>query len=260
MNAYKELRKRYNRPVLVMLIIIALPFLYAVQVTQSKKIAVISFLIYLLIELILLFIKEILFGKKLYSLIYKDINLDLMLSYMMNQKGKKFKTIKVRVLVATLYYSYMIGDFTSIKAVVNELKKNQQFTKAEQVKLNEFLLNASLFSSPNMKEDEFEKLLSRYLLDSEPLKKAYRARYDILVKNEVNDAILNEVTNLKFSQLESTYLKALNEFLKGNRNQAMELFRIIVKEDERLYLVKMAQSYLDSENLGKKSVSPDLKQ
>ena len=54
-----------------MLIIIALPFLYAVQVTQSKKIAVISFLIYLPIELILLFIKEILFGKKLYSLIYK---------------------------------------------------------------------------------------------------------------------------------------------------------------------------------------------
>ena len=109
MNAYKELRKRYNRPVIFILIIIALPFLYAVQVTQSKKIAVISFLIYLLIELILLFIKEILFGKKLYSLIYKDINLDLMLSYMMNQKGKKFKTIKVRILVATLYYYYMIG-------------------------------------------------------------------------------------------------------------------------------------------------------
>lgn len=40
----------------------------------------------------------------------------------------------------------------------------------------------------------------------------------------------------------------------------MELFRTIVKEDERLYLVKMARSYLDSENLGKKSVSPNLKQ
>lgn len=260
MNTYKELRKRYNRPVLVMLIIIALPFLYAVQVTQSKKIAVISFLIYLLIELILLFIKEILFDKKMYSLIYKDINLDLMLSYMMNQKGKKFKTIKMRVLVATLYYYYMIGDFTSIKSVVNELKKNQQFTKAEQVKLNEFLLNVSLFSNPNLEEDEFEKLLSKYLLDYESTKKAYRARYDILVKKETNDAILNEVTNLKFFQLESTYLKALNEFLKGNRTGAMELFRIIVKEDERLYLVKMARSYLDSENLGKKSVSPNLKQ
>lgn len=91
-------------------------------------------------------------------------------------------------------------------------------------------------------------------------KKAYRARYDILVKKETNDAILNEVTNLKFFQLESTYLKALNEFLKGNRTGAMELFRTIVKEDERLYLVQMALSYLDSENLGKKSVSPNLKQ
>lgn len=260
MNAYKELRKRYNRPVIFMLIILALPFLYAVQVTQSKKIAVISFLIYLLIELILLFIKEILFGKKLYSLIYKDINLDLMLSYMMNQKGKKFKTIKVRILVATLYYYYMIGDFSSIKAVVNELKKNQQFTKDEQVKLNEFLLNASLFSNPNLKEDEFEKLLSKYLLDYESTKKAYRARYDILVKKETNDAILNEVTNLKFFQLESMYLKAVNEYLKGNRNKAKELFRTIVKEDERLYLVKMARFYLDSENIGKKSVSPNLKQ
>lgn len=260
MNAYKELRKRYNRPVIFMLIIIALPFLYAVQVTQSKKIALISFLIYLLIELILLSIKEILFGKKLYSLIYKDINLDLMLSYMMNQKGKKFKTIKVRVLVATLYYYYMIGDFSSIKAVVNELKKNQQFTKVEQVKLNEFLLNASLFSNPNLKEDEFEKLLSTYLLDYESTQKAYRARYDILVKKESNDAILNEVTNLKFSQLESTYLKALNEFLKGNRTGAMELFRTIVKEDERLYLVKMAQSHLDSDNLGEKGVSDNLPQ
>ena len=34
---YKELRKRYNIPVIVILIILALPFLYAVQVTQSKK-------------------------------------------------------------------------------------------------------------------------------------------------------------------------------------------------------------------------------
>ena len=179
---------------------------------------------------------------------------------MMNQKGKKFKTIKVRILVATLYYYYMIGDYSSIKAVVNELKKNQQFTKDEQVKLNEFLLNASLFSNPNLKEYEFEKLLSKYLLDYESTKKAYRARYDILVKKETNDAILNEVTNLKFFQLESTYLKALNEFLKGNRTGAMELFRTIVKEDERLYLVKMARFYLDSENIGKKSVSPNLKQ
>lgn len=260
MNAYKELRKRYNRPVIFMLIIIALPFLYAVQVTQSKKIAVISFLIYLLIELILLFIKEILFGKKLYSLIYKDINLDLMLSYMMNQKGKKFKTIKVRILVATLYYYYMIGDYSSIKAVVNELKKNQQFTKDEQVKLNEFLLNASLFSNPNLKEDEFEELLSDYLADYEPLKMAYRARYDLLVKKEPNDAVLKEETNTKFSQLESMYLKAVNESLKGNRNEAMELFRTIAKEDERLYLVRMAQTYLDSENSGEKSVSLDARQ
>lgn len=258
MNAYKELRKRYNRPVIFMLIIIALPFLYAVQVTQSKKIAVISFLIYLLIELILLFIKEILFGKKLYSLIYKDINLDLMLSYIMNQKGKKFKTIKVRILVATLYYYYMIGDYSSIKAVVNELKKNQQFTQDEQVKLNEFLLNASLFSNPNLKEDEFEELLSDYLADYD--KMAYRARYDILIKKEPNDAVLKEVTNNKFSQLESMYLRAVNEYLKGNRDKAMELFRTIAKEDERLYLVRIAQAYLDSENSGEKSVSPNLKQ
>lgn len=56
------------------------------------------------------------------------------------------------------------------------------------------------------------------------------------------------------------YLKAVNEYLKGNRNKAKELFRTIVKEDERLYLVKMARFYLDSENIGKKSVSPNLKQ
>lgn len=34
---YKELRKRYNIPVIVLLVILALPFLYIVQVTQSKK-------------------------------------------------------------------------------------------------------------------------------------------------------------------------------------------------------------------------------
>ena len=34
---YKELRKRYNIPVIVLLVILALPFLYVVQVTQSKK-------------------------------------------------------------------------------------------------------------------------------------------------------------------------------------------------------------------------------
>ena len=257
---YKELRKRYNIPVIVLLVIIALPFLYIVQVTQSKKTALICFLIYLPFELVLVIIKDTLLIKKLNSLIYKDINLDLMASYILNQKGKSIKTIKARVQVATVFYFYRIGDFGSIEAVVDELKKIQKFTDVEQVKLNEILLNANLFSRPDLKEDEFEELLANYLADVEPLKMAYRARYDLLIKKEPNDAVLKEVTNNKFSQLESMYLKAVNEYLKGNRNKAMELFRTIAKEDEGLYLVRMAQAYLDSENSGEKSVSLDTRQ
>ena len=257
---YKELRRLYNIPAIVLLVILALPFLYIVQVTQSKKIALICFLIYLPFELVLVIIKDTLLIKKLNSLIYKDINLDLMASYILNQKRKSIKTIKARVQVATIFYFYRIGDFGSIEAVVDELKKIQKFTDVEQVKLNEILLNANLFSRPNLKEDEFEELLSDYLADVEPLKMAYRARYDILVKNEANDAVLKEVANNRFSQLESMYLKAVNEYLKGNINEAMELFATIVKEDERLYLVRMAQAYLDSENSGGKSVSLDARQ
>ena len=260
MKDYKELRRRYNIPAIFILLILALPFLYAVQVTQSKRIATICFLIYLLMELILVIIKDTLLIKKLNSLIYKEINLDLMASYILNQKRKSIKTIKARVQVATIFYFYRIGDFGSIEAVVDELKKIQKFTDVEQVKLNEILLNANLFSRPDLKEDEFEELLSNYLADVEPLKMAYRARYDLLVKKEPNDAVLKEVTNNKFSQLESMYLRAVNESLKGNRNKAMELFRTIVKEDERLYLVRMAQAYLDSENSGEKSVSLDTRQ
>ena len=257
---YKELRRRYNIPVIVLLVILALPFLYIVQVTQSKRIATICFMIYLLMELILVIIKDTLLVKKLNSLIYEDINLDLMASYILNQKGKSIKTIKARVQITTIFYFYRSGDCGSIEAVVDELKKNQKFTDVEQVKLNEILLNANLFSRPDLKEDEFEELLSDYLADYEPLKMAYRARYDLLVKKEPNDAVLKEVTNNKFSQLESMYLKAVNEYLKGNRNKAMELFRTIAKEDERLYLVRMAQAYLDSENSGEKSVSLDARQ
>ena len=257
---YKELRRRYNIPVIVLLIILALPFLYVVQVTQSKRIATICFLTYLLMELILVIIKDTLLIKKLNSLIYKGINLDLMASYILNQKRKSIKTIKARVQIATIFYSYRIGDFGSIEAVVDELKKNQKFTDAEQVKLNEILLNANLFSRPDLKEDEFEELLSDYLADVEPLKMAYRARYDILVKKEPNDAVLKEGTNTKFSQLESMYLKAVNEYLKGNRSEAMELFRTIATEDERLYLVRMVQAYLNGENSGEKSVSLDARQ
>ena len=252
---YKVLIRRYTIPVIALLVILALPFLYVVQVTQSKSIATICFWIYLMIELVLAIIKDTLLIKKLNSLIYKDINLDLMASYILKQKRKSIKTIKARVQIATIFYFYRIGDFGSIEAVVDELKKNQKFTDAEQVKLNEILLNANLFSRPDLKEDEFEELLSDYLADDEPLKMAYRARYDILVKKEPNDAVLKEVTNNKFSQLESMYLKAVNEYLKGNSNEAMELFRTIAKEDERLYLVRMAQAYLDSENSGEKSVS-----
>ena len=255
---YKELRRRYNIPVIVMLLILALPFLYAVQVTQSKRIATICFLIYLSFELVLVIIKDTLLIKKLNSLIYKDINLDLMASYILNQKRKSIKNIKARVQVATIFYFYRIGDFGSIEAVVDELKKIQKFTDVEQVKLNEILLNANLFSRPDLKEDEFDELLSDYLAVYD--KMAYSARYDILVKKEPNDAVLKEVTNNKFSQLESMYLRAVNEYLKGNRDRAMELFRTIAKEDERLYLVRMAQSYLDSENSGEKSVSLDERQ
>ena len=257
---YRELRKRYNIPVIVLLVILALPFLYIVHVTQSKNIATICFLIYLMIELLLAIIKDTLLIKRLYSLIYEDINLDLMASYILTQKRKSIKTIKARVQVATIFYFYRIGDFGSIEAVVKELKENQKFTDAEQVKLNEILLNANLFSRPDLKEDEFEELLSNYFADDEPLKMAYRARYDILVKKEPNDAILKEVTTTKFSQLESMYLRAVNESLKGNINEARELFATIVKEDERLYLVRMAQAYLDSENSGEKSVSLDTRQ
>ena len=257
---YRELRKRYNIPVIVLLVILALPFLYIVHVTQSKNIATICFLLYLMIELVLAIIKDTLLIKKLYSLIYDDLNLDLMASYILTQKRKSIKTIKARVQVATIFYFYRIGDFGSIEAVVDELKKNQKFTDVEQVKLNEILLNANLFSSPDLKEDEFEELLSDYLADDEPLKMAYRARYDILVKKEANDAILKEVTYNKFSQLESMYLRAVNESLKGNKNEAMELFATIAKEDERLYLVRMAQAYLDSENSEEKSVSLDANQ
>ena len=254
---YRELRRRYNISVVVILIILALPFLYAVQVTQSKKVALICFWIYLGIELALGIIKNTLLVKKLYSLIYKDIHLDLMASYILNQKRKSIKTIKARVQIATIFYFYRIGDFGSIEAVVDELKKIQKFTDVEQVKLNEILLNANLFSRPDLKEDEFEELLSDYLADYEPLKMAYRARYDLLVKKEPNDAVLKEVTNNKFSQLESMYLKAVNVYLKGNRNEAMEFFRTIVKEDERLYLVRMAQAYLGSSSSEEKSVSLD---
>lgn len=257
---YRELRKRYNIPVIVLLVILALPFLYIVHVTQSKSIATICFLLYLMIELVLAIIKDTLLIKKLNSLIYEDINLDLMASYILTQKRKSIKTIKVRVQIATLFYYYRIGDFGSIEAVVKELKENQKFTDAEQVKLNEILLNANLFSRPDLKEDEFEELLANYLADDEPLKMTYRARYDILVKKEPNDAILKEVTTTKFSQLESMYLRAVNESLKGNKNEARELIATIVKEDERLYLVRMAQAYLDSENSGEKSVSLDTRQ
>lgn len=257
---YKVLRRRYNIPIIVLLVILALPFLYVVQVTQSKSIATICFLIYLMIELILVIIKDTLLIKKLNSLIYKGINLDLMASYILNQRRKSIKTIKARVQVATIFYFYRIGDFGSIDAVVDELKNNQKFTDVEQVKLNEILLNATLFSRSDLKEDEFEELLSDYLADVEPLKMAYRARYDLLVKKEPNDAVLKEVTNNKFSQLESMYLKAVNEYLKGNRNEAMEIFRTIAKEDERLYLVRMAQTYLNSAGSEEKSVLLDARQ
>ena len=183
-----------------------------------------------------------------------------MASYILNQKRKSIKTIKARVQVATIFYFYRIGDFGSIEEVVVELKNNQKFTDVEQVKLNEILLNANLFSRPDLKEDEFEELLSDYLADVEPLKMAYRARYDILVKKEPNDAVLKEGTTTKFTQLESKYLRAVNEYLKGNRNEAMELFRTIATEDERLYLVRMAQAYLNSENSGEKGVSLDARQ
>jgi hypothetical protein len=166
----------------------------------------------------------------------------------------------VRVQIATLFYYYRIGDFGSIEAVVKELEENQKFTDSEQVTLNEILLNANLFSRPDLKEEEFEELLANYLADDESLKMAYRARYDLLVKNEANDAVLKEVANNRFSQLESMYLKGVNEYLKGNINVAMELFATIVKEDERLYLVRMAQAYLGCENSGGKSVSLDARQ
>ena len=126
---YKELRRRYNIPAIVLLVILALPFLYAVQVTQSKSIATICFLLYLMIELALAIIKDTLLIKKLYSLIYEDINLDLMASYILTQKRKSIKTIKVRVLIAILFYYYRIGTLDLWK----QLQRNSNRIRSLQM-------------------------------------------------------------------------------------------------------------------------------
>ena len=126
---YKELRRRYNIPAIVLLVILALPFLYAVQVTQSKSIATICFLLYLMIELALAIIKDTLLIKKLYSLIYEDINLDLMASYILTQKRKSIKTIKVRVLIAILFYYYRIGTLDLLK----QLQRNSNRIRSLQM-------------------------------------------------------------------------------------------------------------------------------
>ena len=64
---YKVLVRRYTIPVIVLLVILALPFLYAVQVSQSKSIATICFWIYLMIELILAIIKDTLLKETKYK-------------------------------------------------------------------------------------------------------------------------------------------------------------------------------------------------
>jgi len=43
------------------------------------------------------------------------------------------------------------------------------------------------------------------------------------------------------------YFKALNFLLKGNETKAKELFNIIIKEDNELYIVRESKKYLRDE-------------
>ena len=79
------------------------------------------------------------------------------------------------------------------------------------------------------------------------IKERSEAIYDIVIAHQVNEYFEHISDESKFSQLEILYFKALNCLLKGNETKAKELFNIIIKEDNELYIVRESKKYLGDE-------------
>ena len=94
-------------------------------------------------------------------------------------------------------------------------------------------------------------MISRVSIANADVKKAIKERseaiYDIVIAHQANDYFEHINNESKFSQLEILYFKALNCLLKGNDTEAKELFNIIIKEDNELYIVIESKKYLRDE-------------
>lgn len=144
----------------------------------------------------------------------------------------------------------MIGDFDraiqNSQEILNDNKVKQQYKNI----LQNYMIRSRILSRQNMDREELDSLL-RGLTISDPAfaektKNLSWAIYDLTIAHQSNDYFENDSHDYKYQQLEINYFQAMNASIKGDTTRATDLLNRLTKEDDTLYIVRMAKNLLAS--------------
>ena len=101
-----------------------------------------------------------------------------------------------------------------------------------------------------MDREELDSLLRGLTISdaafAEKTKNLSSAIYDLTIAHQSNDYFENDSHDYKYQQLEINYFQAMNASIKGDTTRATDLLNRLTKEDDTLYIVRMAKNLLAS--------------
>ena len=247
---YLEIRKKYGFYRQVVIVLAVLLSLFIAWMVKDRTIQ--TFCILFINALLFLFIALIRRGylRSGTKLLHMDLDLLSWQQYIELNKSAKRALIKLDVMLTSVGYSYMIGDFDAAIKEASEAMTDQKLKPKYRDFLESYLTRSTVLAQPDLTRDELDLLLNKMSISdpslAEKTKSVSIALYDLTIAHQSNDYFEELENEFKYQQLEIIYYQALNSKLKGDMTRANELFRKLAQEDEQLYIVRKSKEFLNS--------------
>lgn len=253
MSDYKKAKQKYDFYIRLALLSVLIPFLYCLLARENVTLIILSFIVYVVLSFIVLVIFSIWHSNILKELLDSRNHLESWRQFIQINSAARFRLTKLQAKFAAILYNYMMGDFALVIKETEELEDRNNLTQQQKNKLEKHFISAVILSKSDLTKSELQDMISRVSIANADVKKEIKERseaiYDIVIAHQVNEYFEHISDESKFSQLEILYFKALNCLLKGNETKAKELFNIIIKEDNELYIVRESKKYFEMKDM-----------
>lgn len=247
---YRKIRNKYIQPGRVVSILVAFLIIFFHWMIKDLTLQTLSILLLIVCLSIFVWFNNTKYLKRVETLIYVDMDLDSLKQYIQINKNARSLKLQIDAKTIQVMYFYMIGDFDSAiqnsQEILNDNKVKQQYKNI----LQNYMIRSTILSRQNMDREELDSLLRGLTISdaafAEKTKNLSRAIYDLTIAHQSNDYFENDSHDYKYQQLEINYFQAMNASIKGDITRATDLLNQLSKEDDTLYIVRMAKNILAS--------------